>query len=459
MDDNHQPTLGPRVSSSHCDVASLYQRRTLIPQFQVRLSRLERLPQELLQIIFNNVQSNYTYPPPTLSRSLRRIQERQAYKHLRLRISHFKGFCDSLRSTSDDVSSKGGLVRSMELLGNVRRSDEYCSTLATHFPHLNSFRSMSRFGFPDSNIIHLAPCTNLQKLSLHLLDGSMLAQLLRIRGVKEITVNIGVGRTRVIPTITAAAIPNVTNERHQLEHLKIEAGYLDSSILSFLQSVQASTLSLKVYSGDMSSLLTYLSPTTTTHLLLSAASPGGRPLAASDLTSFIYLESLELDGQGIHGDSTLFTTTLESLESLEKLTIGRYFNLDGQHLIEAISLSGSLSLKKIVINALEVSGPYSDEVEGEAAQTSVTEHAKIGSWSYIWPVSCPPSTLKDLSKLAVSKGITLSGDLIDAVRRSEQYEKLAIKKKKIIARMEMEVADLHKRMSALENEISNQEDS
>ena len=99
-----------------------------------------------------------------------------------------------------------------------------------------------------------------------------------------------------IPTV-AAAVPYQLSGRHQLDHLHVNIEYFDSHLFAFLQRIQATTLEIQTISGSINDYLTYLSPTTTTHLHLALWDLPDSPLSNSAISSFSNLKSLVLDGE------------------------------------------------------------------------------------------------------------------------------------------------------------------
>jgi hypothetical protein len=184
------------------------------------------------------------------------MQKIQTYRELSLGWTGFIAFYDSLRTLSDGISVRGGLVRSLEIGG---KDNDYMpdiidlSMLATYFPRVSSFNSKQFFN--SDAIIHLVGCKCLVKVSLFLQEGSTLQQLLEIRGVKEINLEIE-NDYPDIPTV-AAAVPYQLSGRHELDYLRVNIQCLDSHLFAFLQHIQATTLNLVMIGDGINDCLTY----------------------------------------------------------------------------------------------------------------------------------------------------------------------------------------------------------
>jgi hypothetical protein len=170
-------------------------------------------------------------------------------------------------------------------------------------------------------------------------------------------------------------------------------------------------------------------------------------LSNSAISSFINLKSLSLDGEGTAGEDSFFATIAQSLQSLETLTLGREFKLNGQHLLEALKLPHFSALRSIVLNLGKI-----EERDNYRNVEDYVNH-RHGPTFYIWPADCSPSTLNVLVALAKTRGITVTGHFVDAVRWTEQYESLQTEKKEVKARLAREMASIEAQMIGLKRKF------
>ncbi len=214
---------------------------------------------------------------PALSRFLHPVQNIHRYKQLHVNAAQLEALLESIGEVEDSTESKGTngpLIRKIFVheMDDAQEQSYYWSELCPHLPGLTSLTCKDIVASKEIMwcLLWLQPS---RILDLTLEDGYLLQHFLELRNLENLEVTLrlcGNSDEPYNPGQRGSSSDYDDGKRYlQLRQLSIIAPSPDPHMIPFLKYVRPSILSLTFGSGNLTSLLTAISPSNTTQLNLT----------------------------------------------------------------------------------------------------------------------------------------------------------------------------------------------
>jgi hypothetical protein len=365
------------------------------------------------------------------------------------------------------MQRRGSLIKSLDIRplphSQYYQGKSDYSTLSTLLPRLHTLRVRLNCGNPLNQklVEQLGSFLDLQEIEITSMEASLLPRILDARKLKNVSICTRIAR-RAVPVA-----PKIPDERPRLllDYLTISAISADAhaETVSFLDSVEATAVSICMANIDLSSPLSplrHLSPTATLHLNIVQH---GHPLSPSLLSPFANLRSLELAGNQLLLKVTFFTELLDSLKSLETLTLGDFgrqggFSLGNLH--QALSVSPP-SLRLLSLNTVGTSLMAGMVIEGLQTETDAQIREDLSKnlsqlikedGLFHWPVGYSEKGVKEIITLGSERGMKVVGKMVDAINFAVERREMLEERKKLremLTRMDNNIKKVEGEMAAL----------